>query len=49
MTTVLARYDHLVADGQLRPDPDQRATVERLQRLADELEAVPTRGSVLWR
>lgn len=49
MTTVLARYDALVAGGELRPDPDQRAAAERLDRLQRELEAVPARGSTLWK
>ena len=49
MTTVLAAYDGLVAAGELRPDPAQRAAAERLNRLQAELEAVPKRGSLLWR
>ena len=49
MTTVLAAYDALVAAGELRPDPEQRAAAERLNRLQAELEAVPKRGSLLWR
>lgn len=49
MTTVLAAYDGLVAGGELRPDPEQRAAAERLSRLQAELEAVPKRGSLLWR
>jgi len=39
MTGTLARYERLVADGQLRPDPDQRRAAERLDRLQRELEA----------
>ncbi len=49
MTSVLARYEQLVAAGELRPDPEQRAAAERLNRLQEELEAIPPRGSVLWR
>ncbi|TVV75056.1 cell division protein ZapE [Sphingomonas solaris] len=49
MTGVLARYDALLAAGELRPDPDQRATVTRLDALAVELDAAPVKGSVLWR
>ncbi|WP_428630765.1 cell division protein ZapE [Sphingopyxis sp.] len=50
MTTgVLAAYDALVAGGELRPDPEQRAGAERLNLLQAELEAVPPRGSLLWR
>lgn len=46
---VLAAYDALVAGGELQPDPEQRAAAERLGRLKEELEAVPPRGSLLWR
>ncbi len=49
MGGLLARYDALVAAGELQPDADQRAAAERLARLQAELEAVPKRGSVLWR
>lgn len=49
MTTVLAAYDALVAAGELRPDPEQRVAAARLDRLQAELEAVPRRGSLLWR
>lgn len=38
MTKVLARYNALVAAGELRPDPEQRAAAERLDRLQGELE-----------
>jgi cell division protein ZapE len=36
---LLARYDAMIASGELRADPDQRAGAERLARLQDELEA----------
>jgi cell division protein ZapE len=49
MTSVLSRYEQLIAAGELRPDPEQRAAAERLSRLQEELEAVPPRGSLLWR
>lgn len=49
MSTVRDRYADLVASGQLRPDPDQAATIARLDRLATEVAARPDRGSVLWR
>ncbi|MBB5984057.1 cell division protein ZapE [Sphingobium lignivorans] len=49
MTRLIDRYDILVAAGELRPDPDQRAAAVRLTRLQAELEAAPKRGSVLWR
>lgn len=45
MSGVLARYEELIADGQLQPDSAQRAAAERLQDLQDELEApAPKRG-----
>src|SRR5690242_17925638 len=49
MTSVLARYRALVAHNELRPDAEQEAAAQRLDALQHELEAVPTRGSVLWR
>jgi cell division protein ZapE len=49
VTGVLERYLSLVAAGELHPDPEQHAGAERLNRLQDELEAVPPRGSLLWR
>jgi len=39
MTGTLARYERLIAEGQLRPDPDQRRAAERLDHLQRELEA----------
>jgi cell division protein ZapE len=36
---LLARYDALIASGELRADPDQRVAAERLDRLQRELEA----------
>lgn len=36
---MLARYDALIASGELRADPDQRAAAERLSGLQQELEA----------
>jgi cell division protein ZapE len=47
--SVLAAYDALVAAGELKPDPEQRAAAVRLDRLQTELEAAPPRGSLLWR
>jgi cell division protein ZapE len=38
---LLARYDALIASGELHADPDQRAAAERLARLQNELEAPP--------
>lgn len=49
MTGVLARYHALIAAGELRADPDQEAAAHRLDALQQELEAVPPRGSTLWR
>ncbi len=49
MSTVLKRYDALVAGGELRPDPIQQAVAARLDGLADALAVRPQRGSVLWR
>jgi len=42
-------YQSLLARGELRADPVQAAAAARLARLQDELEAVPPRGSVIWR
>lgn len=49
MSGILARYYALIEAGELKADPDQRAAVTRLARLQTVLEAVPKRGSVLWR
>jgi cell division protein ZapE len=49
MSGLLPRYDALVATGELKLDPEQSAAAERLARLQAELEAVPPRGSILWR
>jgi cell division protein ZapE len=46
---VLDRYHALIAAGELRADPVQAQTAARLNRLQAELEAVPPRGSILWR
>lgn len=45
MTGLIARYEALVAAGELRPDPEQAAAAARLARLQGELEApTPTAG-----
>ncbi|WP_284125630.1 cell division protein ZapE [Parerythrobacter aestuarii] len=49
MSGVLARYRQLVEVGELKPDAEQAAIAERLERLQQELEATPKRGSILWR
>ncbi|HEY7806427.1 MAG TPA: cell division protein ZapE [Croceibacterium sp.] len=46
MTGVLARYEALIAGGELKPDPDQRIAAERLQRLQDELVAAREPGAL---
>ncbi len=38
------RYEALIAGGELRPDPAQRAVAERLDALASELETPPRQG-----
>jgi cell division protein ZapE len=49
MSVVLDRYRALIAAGELRADPDQLATVTRLDQLAATLVDTPLRGSLLWR
>ena len=44
MTALLARYEALVAAGELRPDPEQRAAAVRLAQLQQELEAPHAAG-----
>jgi len=46
---VLERYRALVAANELRADAEQEAAAERLDALAQQLEAVPKKGSILWR
>ncbi len=41
---MLARYERLVAGGELRPDSDQRRAAERLDKLQKELEAETSGG-----
>jgi len=43
------RYNALLADGELKSDAEQEATVSRLARLQAKLEAAPPKGSILWR
>ena len=49
MTGVLDRYHALVAAGELRADPDQLATVTRLDELATALADVAPRGGLFSR
>ncbi len=49
MTGVLARYEALLAAGELRDDADQRAAVVQLDRLQSELEAGSPRKGLLGR
>jgi cell division protein ZapE len=46
---VTERYAALVAAGELKADPDQAAAAAALGKLQAELEAVPPRGSTIWR
>lgn len=49
MTVLAVRYQALVEAGELRLDTDQRHAVDNLVRLSEDLEAIPRRGSVIWR
>ena len=44
--SVIVEYDRLVAAGELRPDPEQRAAAQRLDRLQHELEAPVSSGLI---
>lgn len=44
MTDLLSRYEQLVAAGELRADPEQRAAAVRLARLQQDLEAPRSEG-----
>lgn len=47
--SVTERYVALVTAGELKADPDQAAAVAALAKVQSGLEAVPPRGSTLWR
>jgi cell division protein ZapE len=49
MVSVADRYDLLVAAGELRSDTDQATAVAALAKVQTELEAIPPRGSTIWR
>lgn len=44
MSGMLVRYEKLVAQGELRPDADQRRAAQRLDRLQKDLEAESAGG-----
>ena len=44
MSGLIARYEALVAAGELKPDADQRTATEALARLQAQLEQEPDRG-----
>ncbi|MBB3032763.1 cell division protein ZapE [Alteriqipengyuania lutimaris] len=47
MTSVLTRYEELLATKELKPDEDQRAAVAELERVQRELEAGSARKGLL--
>jgi len=47
--TVLERYHALLASRELRPDPEQAAAAQQLDRLSQELEATGETGGMLSR
>jgi cell division protein ZapE len=49
MTGVLAAYDALIAAGELKADADQALAAAKLADVQQQLEAVPPRGSTIWR
>tara|TARA_R100001244_G_scaffold6593_5_gene7824 strand:- start:3093 stop:4220 length:1128 start_codon:yes stop_codon:yes gene_type:complete len=49
MSEFYQRYQALIAQGELQSDADQDICAQRLASLQKELEAVPPRGSLLWR
>ncbi len=49
MPSVSFRYNALLAAGELKPDADQASAVQALAKMQAELEAVPPRGSTIWR
>lgn len=44
MSGMLARYERLIASGELHPDPDQRHAAERLHALQKDFEAETSGG-----
>ncbi|MFN3620655.1 cell division protein ZapE [Sphingorhabdus sp.] len=49
MVSVAQNYQALVSGGELKADHDQAIAVAALSRVQSELEAVPPRGSTIWR
>jgi cell division protein ZapE len=49
MTGLLSAYQSLVTAGELKADPDQASAAAKLADIQQQLEAVPPRGSTLWR
>ena len=49
MDKVENRYNELVSAKELKPDADQLKAVRALARVQADLEAVPPRGSTIWR
>jgi cell division protein ZapE len=49
MQSVEQAYLALVAEGELKPDADQATAASKLTDIQQQLEAVPPRGSTLWR
>ena len=49
MTGLKSAYQALVDAGELRADPDQAKAIAKLADIQQQLEAVPARGSTLWR
>ncbi len=49
MASVTDRYKALVAAGELRADADQATAIDVLAKVQAEIEAVPQRGSTIWR
>ena len=46
MTGLYSRYEALVASGELKPDAEQAAAAERLERLQRELELADSSGGL---
>jgi cell division protein ZapE len=49
MPSIADRYASLVSARELKPDTDQAAAAAALTKKQEELEAIPPRGSTIWR